>query len=171
MSTFDIHPRRSRRLQARSNLQPRSNLIQLSFPPSFNSTTIYTASSHVYNIAECMYLVLDNCDWQSLVTMSHVDRRGRNRVRQIFRNRLSRVFQPFMSETDRNSFFELMRDTKAALVAGLPLEIMRPQLSSPKDPLKDFQLVIPWHTYQIWMSFMASIGYIYSGNWLNPISS
>ncbi|RDB23921.1 hypothetical protein Hypma_009539 [Hypsizygus marmoreus] len=71
-----------------------------------------------------MYIILEFCDWTTLVTVSHVDRAGRNRVRRIIALQIRRVLRNFMDDRHHVSFFAYLHEIRAAVFGSVPWSIM-----------------------------------------------
>lgn len=134
-------------------------------------SNLLSLSVHLFQLNEIIYLILGECDWTTFVAMSHVNRQGRARALSVMRNRLKEVFKDFMGDEDRQLFFALMRVTKAGLADALPVEIMRNGfIPSKHGQLTHLQVVVPRHTFSIWLAFLTSIGYARASGVLKSVA-
>lgn len=150
-------PRRSLRLQ-------RPVIIAPIIPQNigkFSDTISLAPSSTVYNTAECMFVIMEDCSWSSLVTLSHVNRAGRNRIRHMVSKRVNHTLRHFVDTSEhRDALFAQLDILRGGITGSVTWAIMNPQtILSQNDQPRDLNILTPQNTLGQWQTFLPTIGY------------
>ncbi|RDB17854.1 hypothetical protein Hypma_000846 [Hypsizygus marmoreus] len=120
----------------------------------------HSAGAILYQITECFAIILEDCDWPSLVAISHAGRSGRNRVRQIIVKRMRRVLHDFMDNSDIPTFLSSLEDIKAVVTGRVAWTIMTTALLLPTHLLpNDIRIVTPAQSLPKWRPLLTMFGY------------
>ncbi|KAF9455508.1 hypothetical protein BDZ94DRAFT_1179774 [Collybia nuda] len=125
------------------------------------SDTVLWAPLAVYNTAECMFLIMEDCSWLSLISLSHVNCAGRNRVRHMVSKCISHALQPFITTSEhRDALFTKLDILHGGITGSIVWAMMNPQtILSRNDQLRDLNILTPRDTLEQWRAFLSTIDY------------
>ncbi|RDB19162.1 hypothetical protein Hypma_014206 [Hypsizygus marmoreus] len=107
-----------------------------------------------------MFLILNFCDWPTLVAVSHVDRAGRNRVRKLVYWKIKQVLCCYLADEYLAPFLATINTFSAYILGAVPWAIMANNhtRSSPRWP-NNMHIATPVNTLELWVPTLLSMGY------------
>ncbi|RDB16875.1 hypothetical protein Hypma_002441 [Hypsizygus marmoreus] len=114
----------------------------------------------LYCNTECMFLVLDYCDWPTLTAVSHVDRAGRNRVRKLIYWQIRRALHFFLPGHHHAALLAVLSEQSAYIFGAVAWAIMADNRLrvSPNWPT-NMHIATPVNTMEAWDPKLAPMGY------------
>ena len=89
------------------------------------------AGKVVFEVPELLAKIVDHCSWASRVRLSHTAVHARAVVQASIRQRIRGVLKPFIQ--DLSTFFELIREIKAAITGSVAWNVMTADTIAPRD--------------------------------------
>jgi len=127
------------------------------------SDLVHTPNARVYQIDELMFNIMSRCGMASLVAISHANRDGRDRVREMFHSRLRALILPFLpTRTAQEIFFQRMHGTNSAICGSIPFFLYHPLLPLSQFPPRDLNILTPKGGGVAWMKTLEEVGQITS---------
>ncbi|KAF8055150.1 hypothetical protein FPV67DRAFT_1436544 [Lyophyllum atratum] len=104
---------------------------------------------------------MSHCAMASLVAISHVNRVGRDRVREMFRSRLRSLILPFLPRrAAQEVFFQRLCSTNSAICGSIPFFLCNPLLPFWQFPPRDLNILTPNGGAVAWMRTLDEIGLV-----------
>ncbi|KAF8055152.1 hypothetical protein FPV67DRAFT_1459170 [Lyophyllum atratum] len=115
----------------------------------------------VYRIDDLMFHIMSFCTMASLVAISHADRDGRDRLRQIIRIRMKVLLVPAIPvAASQEVFFRRLQISRAAIYGSIPFFLYNPLLDISEFPSNDVTIIIPKGYRQYWVRTLREIGFV-----------